>query len=660
MADKIKAYKELKWVLTEHGKQRLTEILTNPEDRIRIKCIHIGEDGTGTLKERESQNELNSPITYVDASGVITKDIRVYEKGISEELDNTVYFKALIEESMSGFEICEMALFEEIGDELYMFAVGMGEPINKPALDKGYIISIDYTLYIESSNLLEAYERIELDPSNEFIKKEEIDGLYQSVLFIEGNLAEQISNNTHILGLGRAQQLDDLINSSMNILSGNSVASYYSNVASSVESIKNILGFWSFNYTDAYDNKQNIKDMSGHGLNLSSNKKIVTYEKDYLGLLTALNFTSNDYFYVQEVPLVTCNSSRIELGELIDHELVGSMYYDGINDVWRMRGVQYPENTEYDPITHEIIRKGVRDLFVKYYLPANQANTDSETITLGAIQNHEGQPTAFAPHTWTCSIEDQNIKWTSETGVEYYEDEFKVNIIQYTGTPEAEDKINMLLDNVHPLANDTLTFTGEQFDLLEYNWQPKIDGSGDYELVHHDHPFTFMAVLKHNSNDEENILLAQSDYYHIKAGHNFEFVKTVNNAIEVRLFTDKNNYAIFRTPDYVVPNDLYNIIITFNPGAPIPKQRVYVYINGFRYNVDFIEVGDYDGMQPNILPTTSFVYKTNGDGVIERANNINAKVALVCLIKELLTEEQLRCNALMLNSLCGKNVYYRV
>ena len=165
------AIKELKWVLTEHGKKRITEVLSNPADRIRINCIHIGRSNEGDFRARETINELLEPISYEEETGVYTKDISIYEKGISDELENTVYFKALIDENISGFEIKELALFEEIGNQLHMFAVGIGEPINKPALDKGYVISIDYTLLIESANLYDIYDRIELDPDNEFIKE---------------------------------------------------------------------------------------------------------------------------------------------------------------------------------------------------------------------------------------------------------------------------------------------------------------------------------------------------------------------------------------------------------------------------------------------------------------------------------------------------------
>ena len=39
--------KELKWVITEYGKRRITELLSNPEERVRISVMQIGDDNSG-------------------------------------------------------------------------------------------------------------------------------------------------------------------------------------------------------------------------------------------------------------------------------------------------------------------------------------------------------------------------------------------------------------------------------------------------------------------------------------------------------------------------------------------------------------------------------------------------------------------------------------
>lgn len=649
------AIKELKWVLTEHGKKRITEVLSNPTDRIRINCIHIGRSNEGDFRARETINELLEPISYEEETGVYTKDISIYEKGISDELENTVYFKALIDENISGFEIKELALFEEIGNQLYMFAVGIGEPINKPALDKGYVISIDYTLLIESANLYDIYDKIELDPDNEFIKEVDVENIYQSILFVEANLAEQISKNTHMLGLGRVQQLDDLINKNMLSYNSMSISNYYANLANSVKDLKNILGCWSFNYTDVYGTTQVIKDFSGHGLNISVNAPLSTYDQDYIGLLSTLNFTPNDYFVVDKVDVATASSDKLELGELINHDYQDTIVYNAALDIWT-DGLNIYTQQE------------IKDNFLMYYTPATTAtqNTASESRF---ILSENVKSTARAPHTWTCSIVgDDSIKWTNELGVVYQDYDFKEKVVSYLTDsthkgPAAGDTIT-IGGGVNPQNGASITFSGEQFDLINYRWVDKIYNGSTIRLQeYYDSDFTFIAMLEHNNPNEDNILLAQSDYTH--GVHNFEIKKTKNNAIELVLFTSPTNYIKYSTADHVVPTSVYNLILSYDTSGYNPTLNVF--INGAKYAVTTSGPTNaegkftYEGMQPNVLSTTSYVSRVNPEtGIIEKHNGINAKVGFMGLIKEKLSSEILRCNSLFLNSLCGKNVYFKV
>ena len=108
--------KELKWVITEYGKRRITELLSNPEERIRISVMQIGDDNSGTPSDREYQDQLGSGNGKLFHQ--VGNNIPIYEKGISETRENTVFFRALIGEEMSGFSICEMALNIERDGEI--------------------------------------------------------------------------------------------------------------------------------------------------------------------------------------------------------------------------------------------------------------------------------------------------------------------------------------------------------------------------------------------------------------------------------------------------------------------------------------------------------------------------------------------------------------
>lgn len=627
--------KELKWVLTEYGKRRITELLSNPEERVRISVMQIGDNGTGEPGEREYQDRLGSGDGKLFHQ--VGADLPVFEKGIAEDRENTVYFKVIIDENLCGFNICELALYENRSGALKMFAVGTGEPIVKPSMDLGYLISVEYTLYIESANLLDVYDRIELEPANEFLKAVDIEGIYKTVLYVEGNLAEQISHNTHLLGLGRAQQLNDLISNTQLRYNSASIANYYANMSNTIKDLNNLLGFWSFGYTDVYGVKSNIKDFSGHATNLSTNAVLSSYEQDYLGVLSSLKFTDKDYFYIDKISPVTCATPTIEVGSVIEHNESGNLIWSTTYGKWGFNGYLFTEDE-------------VRERYVQYYLYATGASTTSESITLGNIQ--DGRK-AFAPHTFTYN--GSSLKWVNECDTAYDTEYFKNNVVEYTGTPKAGDTIT-LTTSLTPSDGDTIILTGEQFDLIEYKWEDMQDGTGREHVVHYDVPFTFIASLKHNTNGKRCTLLAQSNYFN--GIHNFEIVKTERNAIEVTLFTDRNRYYKCWTSDWSVPNALYNVIITYDGNKLRPEMNIY--INGSRPttydnrdNDDFA----YIGMQPNIIETTSYVREVGTDN---KKDPIDAQLCFMSLIREELSPEYARCNALILNSLCGKNVYYKV
>lgn len=627
--------KELKWVLTEYGKRRITELLNNPEERIRISIMQIGDDNSGEPGQREYKDQLGSG--YGKLFHQVGGDIPVYEKGIVKNREDTVYFKCIIDENMCGYNICELALFENRNGDLKMFAVGVGEPIVKPDIKLGYLISVEYTLFIESANLLDVYDRIELEPANEFLKEVDIEGMYKTILYVEGNLAEQISHNTHILGLNRAQQLNDIISNTQLKYSSASIANYYASMINTVKDLSNILGFWSFGYTDIYGVKSNIKDFSGHACNLSTNNNLSAYEQDYLGVLTSLNFTKDDYFFLDKIEPATCAAPSIELGTLIEHEESGNLVYSTTYNKWGFNGNLYTEEQ-------------VKENIINYYLYATGATTTSSTITLGSLQNNRK---AFAPHTFTYN--STTLKWVNEIGTSYDTVYFQNNVIEYTGTPEDGDTITFTT-SITPSDGDTIILTGEQFDLISYKWKITGEGANDKVLVHDDSPFTFIASLCHNNTGERNTLLAQANAFNNL--YNFTFVKTENNAIEVTFYTDKDNYYRCTTSDWAVPSGLYNLIITYDGNKQRPKVNIYV--NGIKPQTTDNRNNDnytYEGMRPNVMETTSYIRE---EGTDKKINPIDAKICLMSLIKEEITLDFARCNALILNSLCGKNVYYKV
>lgn len=703
---------KLRWILTQYGKNRINQLLTNPDDKVQISVMHIGRDGSGEPQERETADgsgRLYDPINV---------NIPIVEKGISPNRENTVYFKAMIDENMCGYDIAELALYENINGQEKMFAVGVGQAIPKPDIKYGYLMSIEYTLYIESTNLLEVYDQIVLDPNNEFLKQTDIDSLYRTILYVEGNLAEQISKNTHQIGLSRAKELNDLISDTRLRYNSASVASYYSSMANSVKDLKNIIGFWSFNYTDTYGTAMNIKDFSTWENYFSTNALLSSYYQEYLGVLSSLKFEGDDYFYANSVPYFTSSTGIVKLGQLLNHELTSHMSFSPDNKVWLYKGTQYDEDY-------------VKENFFKYYLKGNVALTDdnNKQMELGALgsdafgtmcwryidtsaqgeisgkwvcddlnltydigtfkgkiinysDNISKQPrnnakiyifakpgvvsktsstitslgnviqTCPAPSSWQYSSSNKRWVWKNDNNItlSYSDADFKTHVVNYVGTATNGDIINVKMASPNQLVQ--VTFTNKQFDLLNYK---TVNGRS----VPLDSPFTFIASLKHIEMNKRNTLLAQSSYFSGK--HNFEITKTEDNAIEISLFSTLESSKIsWKTLPNSVSSSAYNVIVTYNPNYDNANKLnpvVKVYINNKSCTViNTTPNSTYSGMKENLMNTTSYIEDINRNKIFP----INAQVCLMALIKEEFNPYVARCNSLILNSLSGKNVYYKV
>ena len=701
---------KLRWILTQYGKNRINQLLTNPDDKVQISVMHIGRDGSGEPQERETADgsgRLYDPINV---------NIPIVEKGIASGRENAVYFKAMINENMCGYDIAELALYENINGKEKMFAVGVGQAIPKPDIKYGYLMYIEYTLYIESTNLLEVYDQIVLDPNNEFLKQTDIDALYRTILYVEGNLAEQIGKNTHQIGLSRAKELNDLISDTRLKYNAASVASYYSSMVNSVKDLKNIIGFWSFNYTDTYGTAMNIKDFSTWENYFSTNALLSSYYQEYLGVLSSLKFGPNDYFYTNAVPPITSSVSSVKLGQLINHDLTDHMTFSPDSKRWLYQGDSYSE-------------KEVKENFFKYYLKGNVALTDNENSQMelgklgsdafgtmywryidtsaqdeisgkwvcddlnltydigtfkGKIVNYSDniQPkndariyifakpgvvsttsstitslgnvvqTCPAPSSWKYNSSNNRWEWENDDKMSlYYSDEdFRTHVVNYEGTATNDDTIDVSMASPNQIVQ--VTFANKQFDLVQYK---TVNGRSKP----FDSPFTFIASLKHNEMNSRSTLLAQSSYFSSK--HNFEIAKTQDNAIELSLFSTLESSKIsWKTPPNSVPPSAYNVIVTYNPNyndLDKPNPIVKVYINNKLCSVTKTTPNStYTGMKENLMNTTSYVEDSHKNKIFP----INAQVCLMALIKEEFDVYVARCNSLILNSLSGKNVYYKV
>ena len=279
---------KLVWVYTTYGLNRLTEAISNPSNKLFIYKIKIG-DANGSYYE-PSEN-ITSLVNAID-EGVFYINL----KQLSTD-GSTVSFKTTIPENYSGFEIREIGLYETINEVDYLFAIGTCQPLVKPSLSDNYIISIDYKLNFKSQNLATVYEQIVINPDYEYLIQDDFDNLQSNILYIEGNLSTQISNDSHIIGLNRAAQLQEKVEQDFK---------YYTNIASTLNftnllnftNIYNIKSYWVFNYSSYLSQNNCIVDYSKNSLNLNLNKNINLFERSFIGLSPSLDISTNNYFFI--------------------------------------------------------------------------------------------------------------------------------------------------------------------------------------------------------------------------------------------------------------------------------------------------------------------------------------------------------------------------
>lgn len=292
---------KLTWIYTTYGLNRLTEAMGNPTDKLYLYKFKIG-DANGTFyTPSSSATSLVNPIT--------NGTFYINEKSLS--LDNTtVSFKTKFPENSSGYEIREIGLYETIDDIDYLFAIGTCQPLVKPNLSDNYIISVDYIVNFKSVNLASTYDQIVINANNEYASQNDLDTLQTTILYIEGNLMDQISTTSHIVGLNRAAQLHERISENHKSYSNASTVINFSNLLN-FTTLNKVYSYWVFNYSKYITSTTAIVDISNNGINLDLNRNLNLFTSGYSGLAPYINIDGNNYYSLpSDVPFNLRNISN--------------------------------------------------------------------------------------------------------------------------------------------------------------------------------------------------------------------------------------------------------------------------------------------------------------------------------------------------------------
>ena len=306
MSDIYSNTNNLYWVFTNYGKERLASL--NTDDHLFLYSAGIGcynwyEDDLNYLAEGYSEPAFKKYFEDMEekSMGNIVPEgkLAINNKNLVEETDtdgNTiariVELSVTVPENLSNFDIREMGIYETIDNVDHLFAICTMQPIPKPSTETNHYVAVQLTARLQSEMLADAYDQIVLDPNNNFATVEELNSFEENMLFVESNLAEQISNNARIIGYDRPQQLYEQLVTDKKKYSNFAISTTYANTLN-IASLDEIKSFWVFQPNNDVTSSVSIPDLSYFGINMATDKLITLYETGYEGLSPWINFEYN-------------------------------------------------------------------------------------------------------------------------------------------------------------------------------------------------------------------------------------------------------------------------------------------------------------------------------------------------------------------------------
>jgi hypothetical protein len=295
--------KRLRLILTKYGLDRINKAVSDPSLNLNLTKIKMGsgDENEDYYEPSENQEELKSPIK--DA------EFYIYNKELLED-GLTISFHTIITEEIGGFDIREVGLYETLGGKDFLFAISTQQPFVKPSPDYNYYINLDYYMFIKSTKFAEVYDQITLDVEHALVTEADMEELMRTFLFAQGNLMDQIGNNSRIIGYNRATQLYEKIEENKKDFGYITLYKNYASVIDMVPSVEDIFSYWAFNYSRRKSVGFSIVDISKNGYDLSTNKSSNLYEQEFNGFMSLLNFEAPDYYKLSsQIPLNLSSSS---------------------------------------------------------------------------------------------------------------------------------------------------------------------------------------------------------------------------------------------------------------------------------------------------------------------------------------------------------------
>lgn len=285
--------KELQLKITKYGLDRIERAMEDPSLNLSLTKIKIGTGIDGKYYEitddmlQKEDLDLQSPVEDVE--------FYVYDKELLED-GLTISFHTIIPETVGGFDIIEVGLYESTSDGDKLFALSVQQPFVKPSSEYNYLISINYYMFLKNENFNDLYDRITLDVEHAQVTEADMEELMRTFLFSQENLMLQIEKNSKIIGYNRPTQILDKVNENKQTFSYVTLYKNFASVLDLISSPNNIFSYWIFDYSRRETIGSNIVDLSNNKNYLTTNKLLSSYTHLYNGFQSMFSFPGTDNY----------------------------------------------------------------------------------------------------------------------------------------------------------------------------------------------------------------------------------------------------------------------------------------------------------------------------------------------------------------------------
>lgn len=304
----------LYWVFTKYAKERLANFDRN--ENLMLQVIKIGnynwyadedkklgdegysEEAFKKYYQESYKDSLGNFITGTNSDGDTNVPLEFFI--VSKELPQDrerVILSTTIDEGYGGFDIREIGVYERLADGDHLFAVCTLQPLPRPTTKTHHYISSEIKCHLYSQKLVTYFDNIKINKTTNYVTKPDLQSYQSNLLYVESNLAEQISRNSQMIGYNRVQQLYELIKENQDNYARFGLSAIYSSLAN----VADVKGFWPFNYSGNLSRKTMLKDLSLNNNNLGADQLSTRYEKGFEGIASWLNI-NNAHYYNLEAP----------------------------------------------------------------------------------------------------------------------------------------------------------------------------------------------------------------------------------------------------------------------------------------------------------------------------------------------------------------------